>query len=151
MGFSPTDSICMRNRGGKFDPAGSSTWNASALYSLGLDPQLGFGGFGEYGYDTVALGDQAAIKARAVGVVNSTDYWLGFLGLNINPVLLNQTQTATVLSSMVKVGLIPSHVYGYSAGAYYRERSGRLSWSRKLLTRPLRSETRSRFTHTGRL
>ena len=149
MGFFPTDSECIRKRGGIFDPTGSSTWNASALYPLGLDPQLGFGGLGQYGYETVALGDQVAIGTRVVGVVNSTDYLLGFFGLNVIPSTLNQTQKATVLSSMVGLGLIPSHVYGYSAGAYHRERLGSLPLPRKLLTGPVRSETRSSFTHTG--
>lgn len=121
MDFSPTDPTCIRNRGGIFDPKESSTWNASAFYPLGLDSHLGFGGIGQYGYDTVALGDQVAITSRVVGVVNSTEYWLGFFGLGIIPITLNQTQKATVLSSMVEVGLIPSHVYGYSAGAYHRE------------------------------
>lgn len=149
MSFSLTDSECIRKRGGIFDPAGSSSWNASGLYPLGLDPQLGFGGLGQYGYDTVALGDQVAIQTRVVGVVNSTDYLLGFFGLNTIPITLNQTQKATVLSSMVELGLIPSHVYGYSAGAYHRERRSSLSLLRKLLTGLVRTETRSSFTHTG--
>lgn len=135
MGFSPIDSPCIHNRGGIFDPTASSTWNASAFYPLGLDPQLGFDGFGQYGYDTVALGDQVAIRNRVVGVVNSTDYLLGFFGLNTIPITLNQTETATVLSSLVAVDLIPSHVYGYSAGAYYRECPGDWSWSRKFTDR----------------
>ena len=120
--FSPIDPVCIPRRGGIFDPKKSSTWNASSFYPLDLDSQLGFGGMGQYGFDTVALGDQAAITSRVVGVVNATEYWLGFFGLGTIPVTLNQTEKATVLSSMVKVDLIPSHSYGYSAGAYHRER-----------------------------
>lgn len=133
MDFSPIDPVCIPRRGGIFDPKGSNTWNASSFYPLGLDPQLGFGGMGQYGFDTVALGDQAAIATRVVGMVNATEYWLGYFGLGIIPTTLNQTQKTTVLSSMVEGGFVPSHSYGYSAGAYYRERRG-LSSSRKSLT-----------------
>lgn len=149
MDFFQTDPICVRNRGGIFDPNESSTWNASAFYPLGLDSHLGFDGFGQYGFETVALGDQAAITSRVVGVVNSTDYWAGFFGLGINPITLNQTEKATVISSMVEVGLIPSHVYGYSAGAYHRECQGCRLLSRKSLTGCVRPETRPSFPHPG--
>lgn len=130
----PIDPICVRNRGGVFDPKESSTWNASGTYPLSLDPQLGFGGNGQYGFDTVALGDQVAITSRVVGVVNVTQYWLGFFGLGTIPVSLGQTQRATVLSAMVELGLVPSHSYGYTAGAYHRERRRGSSSSRILLT-----------------
>lgn len=109
------------------------------MYSLGLDEELGFGGYGDYGFDSIALSEQISVPSQAVGVVNITDYWLGFLGLSIIPTNFsngavpansNDGFTApnitsedkkTFLSSMVEtLGLIPSLSYGYTAGAYYR-------------------------------
>lgn len=115
------DQTCKTLRGAIFDPKRSSTWNASSFYPLGLDPQLGFGEYGEYGYETVALGDQISVPSRVVGVVNTTEYWLGFFGLGIGTVTYDSTKKATFLSTMVQVGLAPSRSYGYTAGAYYRE------------------------------
>lgn len=121
---STIDPVCTSVRGDTYNPKESSTWNFSSFYPLSLDPQLGLGGYGQYGFDTVALGDDSAIESRVVGVVNATEYWLGFFGLGINTLKYNQTNKETVLTSMVDLGLAPSHSWGYSAGAYYREHPG---------------------------
>lgn len=73
--------ICQTNRGGLFQKNQSSTWQDQGYYDLGLDPQLGFSGNGDYGLDTISLNDQISLSSQIIGVINSTDYWNGFLGL----------------------------------------------------------------------
>jgi hypothetical protein len=55
--------------------------------------------------------------------LDSTEFWLGSLGLGIQSSRFEGTTNhLTFLSSLVETeGLIPSHSYGYTAGAYYRE------------------------------
>ena len=120
------DPVCTPLRGATYDPARSSTWDLSGFYPLEFDQQLGFGGYGQYGFDTVALGDNVSIASGVVNVVNATEYWLGLFGLGITTVKLNQTNKKTVLTTMVETGLVPSHSYGYTAGAFYREHRDRI-------------------------
>ncbi|KAL8785250.1 MAG: hypothetical protein Q9195_008723 [Heterodermia aff. obscurata] len=59
-----------------------------------------------------------------VGVVNTTEYWVGYLGLGIEPTNFTDANQPTFLTSLVENrSLIPSHSYGYTAGAYYRLKS----------------------------
>ena len=91
-------------------------------YELGLDPQLGFSGSGDYGFDNIELNDQIILNSQIIGVVNSTDYWLGYLGLGVQPTNFTDANKLTFLSSLVEnKSYIPSHSYGYTAGAYYRK------------------------------
>lgn len=109
-------------RGGLFRPATSSTWHALGPYALGLDPQLEFGGYGAYGFDSIALSDRISVPSQIVGVINTTDYWLGLLGLGIKPTNFTSDDTKTFLSNMIEnQSLIPSHSYGFTSGAHYRE------------------------------
>ena len=73
--------ICQNKRGGLFESNESSTWHDQGYYNLGLDLQLGFSGNGDYGLDTISLDDQISVPSQIVGIINSTDYWNGFLGL----------------------------------------------------------------------
>lgn len=73
--------ICQTKRGGLFQRNESSTWHDQGYYNLGLDPQLGFSGNGDYGLDTIYFDDQTSVPSQIIGVINSTDYWNGFLGL----------------------------------------------------------------------
>lgn len=58
-------------------------------------------------------------------MVNSTElppeYYLGFFGLDIGVTNLNETRKTSFLGSMVENQTIPSHSYGYTAGASYRK------------------------------
>ena len=138
--FRLLDTECEKERGGIFHSNGSSTWKRTGLYALGLDPKLGFGGNGDYGFDSIALSDEISAPSQTVGVINTTEYWLGFMGLGITPTNFSNGATPanfsngvpaanissadqkTFLSSLVEtVGLIPSLSYGYTAGAYYRK------------------------------
>lgn len=113
---------CRTERGGIFESNASSTWEDQGPFTLGLDPQLGFDGDGIYGFDSLALSDQISVPCQVVGVINTTDYWLGFFGLGVKPTNFTSADKPTFLASMVEnQSLIPSHSYGYTAGAYYRK------------------------------
>lgn len=95
---------------------------------LGLDPQLGFNGDGMYGFDNISLSDNISVPSQVVGVINTTDYWLGLFGLGVEPTNFTSNDKPTFLDSMVEImSLIPSHSYGYTAGAYYRKLCDSLS------------------------
>lgn len=119
---------CETKRGGIFHSNQSSTWTDVGLFALGLDPKLGFGGNGAYGFDSIALSDKLSVQSQTVAVINTTEYWLGFMGLGIIPsnfsAAANGTNSdrKTYLSSLAETAkAIPSRSYGYTAGAYYRE------------------------------
>ena len=83
---------------------------------------MNFGGVGSYGLETVGFADDVSLPSQIVGVVNSTNYWVGYLGLGIKPTNFTDANQPTFLTSMVEnLSLIPSHSYGYTAGAYYSE------------------------------
>ena len=118
--MSSAAALCQNKRGGLFHSNESSTWNDLGFYDLGLDPQLGFAGFGSYGLETVGFTDNVALQSQIVAVINTTDYWAGYLGLGIKPTNFTDKDQPTFLTSMVEnKSLIPSHSYGYTAGAYY--------------------------------
>ena len=112
--------ICSRDRGGIFSSANSTTWSEQGVSDLGLDPDLGFGGNGTYGFDSISLNDKISTPAQIVAVINTTEYWVGFLGLGIMPTNFSGPNVPTFLDNMVvNKSYIPSHSYGYTAGAYY--------------------------------
>ena len=111
---------CVQSRGGIFFPNKSSTWVAQGSYALGLDPQLGFGDQGDYGLDSIALTDTISVPSQIIAVINSTDYLLGNFGLGVKPTNLTVSDEKTFLDSVVEnSSLVPSHSYGYTAGAHY--------------------------------
>ena len=113
---------CLAKRGGVFQSNASKTWAEKGAFALGLDTQIGFSGDGIYGFDNISLSDDISVPSQIVGVINSTSYWLGFFGLGIKPTNFTSADTPTFLDSMVEnMSLIPSHSYGYTAGAYYRK------------------------------
>ena len=121
-GCDTSDAQCPNERGGLFLSNESSTWNPQGAYGLGLDPQLGFDGDAIYGLDSIAFGDQISVSSQIVGVINATEYFLGFFGLGVQPTNFTSADQPTFLDSMVEnKSLVPSHSYGYTAGAYYRK------------------------------
>ena len=112
---------CLTQRGGVFEKSHSSSWKEQGLFYLGLDPNLGFGGRGDYGLDSIALSDKISAPGQIISAINTTEYWLGYFGLGVKPTNLTGTDLKPFLSSLVeKQSLIPSHSYGYTAGAKYR-------------------------------
>ncbi|MCJ1359707.1 MAG: hypothetical protein MMC33_009709 [Icmadophila ericetorum] len=120
LGGCDLTSLCASDRGGLFELNTSSTWQELNYYDLGLDPQLGFGGIGNYGLDNISLSDTISVPQQIVSVINTTDYWLGLFGLGVTPTNFTNANQPTFLSSMANHSYIPSLSYGYTAGAYYR-------------------------------
>jgi len=112
---------CLNERGGIFQSNTSSTWDSQGFYPLGLDPQLGLEDNGVYGLDSIALSDTISVPGQIIGIVNTTDYWLGYLGLGAKPTNLTAEYKSFLDSMVENQSLIPSHSYGFTAGAHYRE------------------------------
>ena len=120
-GCDEADTQCISTRGGLFYPDHSKTWDRQGDFPVGLDRQLGLDGNGVYGFDSIALDDQISLPSETIGIVNGTEYWLGYLGLGIEPTNFTVTDKPSFLDNMVhNQSLVPSHSYGYTAGAYYR-------------------------------
>ena len=115
-------SVCTSERGGLFAANESSSFNPQAVYELGTEPQQpGFGQYGYYGSDTIALDDGTSVSDQVVAVINTTSIWNGNMGLGVeNLRFTGDQEILPLLSSLVKHGRTPSHSYGYTAGASYR-------------------------------
>lgn len=113
--------VCQAKRGGLFYANQSSTFIPQGNYELNFDAQLGDGGYGYYGLDSIYL-DETTVPSQIIAVVNSTDQWVGSLGLGVQQTRFNGTENVLpLLSSLVQnSSTIPSHSYGYTAGAFYR-------------------------------
>lgn len=123
-GCDVTDTECFAKRGRLFDISSSTSWEGQGNYTLGLDPQLGVNDDGVYGYDNIALNDVISVPSQIVGVMNSntTECWLGFFGLGVEPTNFTTIDKPSFLDSIVQnQSLVPSHSYGYTAGAHYRK------------------------------
>lgn len=113
---------CSTARGGLFYSNESSTFHDMGFYELGYDPDLGDSQYGYYGLDTIALSDSASEQDQIVALLNTTNVWVGELGLGVQQTRLNGSDNRLpLLSSLVQNNsVIPSHSYGYTAGAAYR-------------------------------
>jgi hypothetical protein len=88
---------------------------------LNFQPALGVTGSADYGLDTISVGDAISVPEQIVGIMNSTEFLLGSLGLGVIPSNFTSKNQPTFLTSMLEnQSVIPSHSYGYTAGAYYR-------------------------------
>lgn len=115
-------STCQDDRGGVFFARQSTTWADLGDYELDVDLDLGDTGYADYGLDTIALSDSVSLDDQVLGMINTTEYWLGQFGLGVHSTRFSgDTNHLALLSSLVEnASLIPSHSYGYTAGAYYR-------------------------------
>ncbi|RMD44921.1 hypothetical protein DV735_g85, partial [Chaetothyriales sp. CBS 134920] len=117
-------STCKEVRGNVFDPSQSTSFQPAGYYELGADPSSDSGqmDYGYYGFDTIALNDNKAVPGQIISVINTTEYLIGELGLGVQLTRFNTSDNQlTLLSSLVQnASLIPSHSYGYTAGASYR-------------------------------
>jgi hypothetical protein len=113
---------CTTARGGLFYSNESSTFRDLGYYELGSDPELGNSQYGYYGLDTIALNDDASESGQIIALLNTSDVWVGEMGLGVQQTRINGSQnTLPLLSSLVQSNAtIPSHSYGYTAGAAYR-------------------------------
>ncbi|KAL9113788.1 MAG: hypothetical protein Q9227_002233 [Pyrenula ochraceoflavens] len=116
MGFT-----CEDKRGGLFAANESSSWDNIGYYELGFDLNLGISGVADYGFDSIALNQDLSVPSQIIAVQNSTEFWTGNLGLGIDKSNFTDANQPSFLSSLVEnVSAVPSHSYGYTAGAYYQ-------------------------------
>ena len=120
---------CVASRGGVYTPDDSHYWAPMGTWSLGLE-YLRYGGNGLYGTDLLSTISEVddktfAMTGSIIATLNTTDYYLGYMGMGINQGNFDRVVADSPLTQAVKgFGLIPSYSYGYTAGAYYSE-----SWS----------------------
>ena len=109
-----------------FNKSASTDWKSLGAYELGLS-YLNQGGNGDYGFDSLAFTNTltqttTAVTGALIAAINDTDYYEGFLGIGANTVGFGSNLTNSLLSQLAEqYGSIPSHSYGYTAGAYYSE------------------------------
>ncbi|OTB20038.1 hypothetical protein K445DRAFT_8043 [Daldinia sp. EC12] len=120
---------CVQARGGVYNTTASQSWSSLGAWQLGLD-YLGIGGNGDYAMETVVVYDsvrrwQTSFNKQLVAGVNETGYFNGFFGLGITPGRFNNVVVQSPIAALVEQdGTIPSHSYGYTAGAYYAGERG---------------------------
>jgi hypothetical protein len=130
-GCDVTDSNCPTLRGGEFSLDKSTTWQnntadlSSNIYPLLVDPQLGYNGRAELGFDVVSLAGApgpTTLNNQTVGGFAATDSYLGLFG--IDPRSSNFTNYPSIpsyLQNLQNQSLIPSLSWGYTAGSTYRK------------------------------
>ncbi|KAL2200682.1 aspartic peptidase domain-containing protein [Corynascus similis CBS 632.67] len=118
--------LCMDARGGVFDISQSNTWHSLGSWQLGMN-YTGMGGNGDYGLETLAFVNRvtsytSAVDGVLVAAINDTDYYQGYIGVGVTQGRFGTNVTNPFISQLVETyGSIPSHGYGYTAGAYYRD------------------------------
>ncbi|KAK8051245.1 hypothetical protein PG993_002630 [Apiospora rasikravindrae] len=119
--------VCKTSRGNVFDVGASQSWGSLGQYKLGSD---NLAGNGDYAMETVVVYDSATqrqnpLRKQVVAGINDTQYFTGFFGLGITPGKFEDAVVLSPLANLVEqVGIVPSHSYGYTAGAYYEGESG---------------------------
>ncbi|KAK8106210.1 eukaryotic aspartyl protease family protein [Apiospora kogelbergensis] len=114
--------VCKTARGNVFDIGASKSWGPMGQYQLGPH---NLAGNGDYAMETVMVYDsvrklQTPLQKQIVAGINDTQYFTGFLGLGITPGKFQDAVVLSPLANMVEqLGVVPSHSYGYTAGAYY--------------------------------
>lgn len=130
------DSLCKQSRGGGlFNPLNSSTWHNEGFYQFMVDSQLGNNGYGWYGLDDMTLGSTGVTVSQTVigqfngsGPLTGTQYMLGMFGLGVTTARFANDSPLPLINALVEVnGVIPSHSYGYTAGAKYQQKGELLS------------------------
>ncbi|KAI5868434.1 acid protease [Durotheca rogersii] len=122
-GCSP-NALCAAARGGIYNNSASRSWSPLGAWRLGLE-YLGLGGNGDYGMETVVVYDsvrrwQTSFNKQLVASIIETGYYTGFFGLGITPGRFEDVVANSPIATLVQQdGTIPSHSYGYTAGAYY--------------------------------
>ena len=89
----------------------------------------GMGGYGDYGLDSVSLTVPNTrrtweIQQVLIAAINDTNYYQGYIGLGPTPGKFQNAVTLPFIRQLASTfGVIPSHSYGYTAGAFYRDSS----------------------------
>ncbi|KAI1269115.1 aspartic peptidase domain-containing protein [Xylariaceae sp. FL1019] len=116
--------LCQEARGGVYNTSASSSWYSMGLWQLGLK-YCGINANGDYGMETVVVYNsvkrwQTSLRKLVVASLNDTSVYDGFFGLGITAGNFNGTVAQGPITNLVEnSGVVPSHSYGYTAGAYY--------------------------------
>lgn len=118
--------VFQKNPSQGFNTDASSSWQTEGNYSLMMEDYLGINSDGEYGLDTVALGDSPNILSlpqQIIAGIATSEFWLGSLGLGPRSRNFSTSPVPSLMTSLVSKNLIPSLSYGYTAGAKYNTSS----------------------------
>ncbi|KAH8163415.1 hypothetical protein CIB48_g4843 [Xylaria polymorpha] len=116
--------LCDDARGGVFNRSASTSWSPMGAWQLGLKA-IGIHANGDYAMETVVVYDsvrrwQTSLNKLIVAGINDTAAYTGFFGLGITDGNLGGVVAKSPIASLVQQsGIIPSHSYGYTPGAYY--------------------------------
>ncbi|KAF9736913.1 hypothetical protein PMIN06_010682 [Paraphaeosphaeria minitans] len=121
-------SNCADSRGGTFNKNSSLTWIPNSIFELGVEENLDYDVFGDFGFDTVTLGWQGSngpsVEHSVVaGIADTTLTWLGVLGLNPRPTNFStfpNSPQPSLVQLLKTQNSIPSLSWAYTAGAPYR-------------------------------
>ncbi|KAL2267786.1 hypothetical protein VTJ83DRAFT_5063 [Remersonia thermophila] len=117
--------LCIDARGGVFNHKVSQSWRSLGTWQLGMN-YTGMQGNGDYGLESIAfvntvIRHTTAVQGALVAAINDTNYYQGFIGVGVTPGKFGSNVTNPFISQLVETyGTIPSHSFGYTAGAYYR-------------------------------
>ena len=119
---------CPEHRGGTFNKNASTTWNASRIYSLEIEHNLGNDATGDFGWDNVTLGLPGSLPGNitlsnqlVAGIINQ-DFYLANWGLRPQETNLTtmNNRYPSVIQNLKAWNYIPSKAWAYTAGAFYR-------------------------------
>lgn len=116
---------CKRARGGTFDFESSETWEPLGPWELGVSYN-GMESNGDYAMESIALINNVAsfttvVDKALIAAVNDTNFYQGYIGVGATRGNFGGQSFDPLISQLVGTdGGIPSHSYGYTAGAYYR-------------------------------
>lgn len=116
-----TDQTCITLRGGIFLNGSSTTWQSIGEYEMGYSELLQETPTAPYGLDVLALSDTLSASGQIIALVDDINHWIGNFGLNVqNSRFSGDSNSLPFLSTLVQnLSVVPSHSYGYSAGASY--------------------------------
>ncbi|KAK6530071.1 hypothetical protein TWF694_003444 [Orbilia ellipsospora] len=120
---------CTNIRGGVFDTSKSSTW-ANVTSALGFSDQrffdMGLNVTVVYGTDSVRIGNGDSLILENHLIANYGDpsqFMTGIVGLSVPNVTFDQkTNYKALITTLYDEKKIPSQSWGFTAGAYYREK-----------------------------
>ncbi|KAI0489871.1 aspartic peptidase domain-containing protein [Xylaria cf. heliscus] len=121
--------LCDDARGGVFNRSASTSWSPMGAWQLGLK-SIGIQANGDYAMETVVVYDsvrrwQTSLSKLVVAGINDTAAYTGFFGLGMTDGNFSGVVAKSPLASLVQQsGIIPSHSYGYTPGAYYAGAKG---------------------------
>lgn len=116
--------LCATARGGLFDTSSSDSWMSIGAWELGLT-DLGYGGNGDYGLETILVSNTlersvTTVNSALVAAINTTDFYQGMVGVGATQGRFHDKVANPLISQLAEsYNTIPGHSYGFTAGASY--------------------------------